>query len=228
MLPSSMLAVSSRRRVEADSLNGVAYQAIKEQIVSLQLPPASLVDEARLAEELGLGLTPVRQALRRLALENLVVILPRRGTIVADLNFSDLQKIFEMRIDLEALAADLAAQRATADQLNAIECLLSTTEALLAAGDNRQLIELDRALHTLIARAAHNEFLEQTLDWLYGHVLRLWNISLHHMNILRTPMDEHQAIFDAIRTREGAQAATLMRAHVRRFQEEFNQTVLAR
>src|SRR4051812_44007774 len=121
MLPTSMLAVSSRRRVEADSLNGIAYQAIKEKIIALELPPAALVDEAQLAAELGIGLTPVRQALRRLALENLVVILPRRGTLVADLNFSDLQKIFEIRSELEALAADLAAQRASRDQLIEME-----------------------------------------------------------------------------------------------------------
>jgi DNA-binding GntR family transcriptional regulator len=224
MLPTSMLAVSSRRRVEADSLNGIAYQAIKEKIIALELPPAALVDEAQLAAELGIGLTPVRQALRRLALENLVVILPRRGTLVADLNFSDLQKIFEIRSELEALAADLAAQRATRDQLLEMENLLMGVEALIAANDNQPLIELDRALHALIARCAHNEFLEQTLDGLYGHVLRLWNLSLHQMNVLSAAMEEHRQILDALKAGNGERAALVMRAHVRHFQEEFRRT----
>jgi DNA-binding GntR family transcriptional regulator len=78
MLPSSMLAASSRQRSQVESMNGFAYRAIRDRIISLEMPPTSVVDEATLAEELGVGLTPVRQALRRLALENLVVILPRR------------------------------------------------------------------------------------------------------------------------------------------------------
>jgi len=228
MLPTSMLAVSSRRRVVADSLNGAAYYAIKEKIIALELPPASLVDEAKLADELAIGLTPVRQALRRLALENFVVILPRRGTLVADLNLSDLQKIFEMRLELEALAATLAAKRATPPQLAEMAHLLSETEVLIKAGDQRKLIELDRALHALIARCAHNEFLEQTLEWLYGHVLRLWNLSLHRMGVLPTAMAEHHTIFQALQRGDSQCAATLMSAHVQHFQAEFSKTVLAR
>src|SRR5215467_9464317 len=100
----SMLTTSHSRRASATSQSGEAYRLIKERIVTLALPPAALIDEARLMAELGLGRTPIREALQRLALENLVVILPRRGTIVADLNMSDLQKIFEIRIDLELLA----------------------------------------------------------------------------------------------------------------------------
>ena len=99
-------------------MNDLAYRAIKARIVALEMPPASVVDETALVDELGVGLTPVRQALRRLALENLVVILPRRGTLVADLNASDLSKIYEMRVELETLAARLAAERATQFKLN--------------------------------------------------------------------------------------------------------------
>ncbi len=224
MLPTSFLGATSRRREEDDSLNNVAYRKIKEKIIALELPPAALIDEAGLAAELQIGLTPVRQALRRLALENLVVILPRRGTIVADLNFSDLQKIFEMRIELEALAAQLAAQRATLEQLTEMENVLSPVELLIATGDNRKLIEIDRTLHALIARYAQNEFLEQTLDWLYGHVLRLWNLSLHRMDVLSAALDEHQQLLDALRQRNGERAANLMRAHIQHFQDEFRHT----
>ncbi len=202
----------------------MAYRKIKEKIIALELPPAALIDEAGLAAELQIGLTPVRQALRRLALENLVVILPRRGTIVADLNFSDLQKIFEMRIELEALAAQLAAQRATLEQLTEMENVLSPVELLIATGDNRKLIEIDRTLHALIARYAQNEFLAQTLDWLYGHVLRLWNLSLHRMDVLSAALDEHQQLLDALRQRNGERAANLMRAHIQHFQDEFRHT----
>jgi DNA-binding GntR family transcriptional regulator len=207
-----------------DSLNGVAYRKIKDKIIALELPPASLIDEARLAGELSVGLTPVRQALRRLALENLVVILPRRGTMVADLNFSDLQKIFEMRIELEALAAQLAAPRATPEQLTEMENLLGEAQTWIAVNDNQKLIELDRALHALIARCAHNEFLEQTLDLLYCHVLRLWHIILYQMDVLGNAMGEHRQILDALKAGNGDRAAMIMRAHVRHFQEAFRRT----
>jgi len=91
--PTSLLGSSGRRTADG-SLGAEAYRGIRERIVSLELAPATLIDEQSLARELGLGLTPVRQALRRLAWENLVVILPRRGTLVADVNLADTNALF--------------------------------------------------------------------------------------------------------------------------------------
>ena len=215
-----MLAASSQRRTQRTLLNDVAYERIKEKIILLELPPASLIDEAALAKELDVGLTPVRQALRRLAMENLVLILPRRGTLVADLNLSDLHKIFEMRLELEALAAQLATARATTIQISAMETLLEETEPLLESHDNARLLEADHRLHALIAQAAHNEFLADTLDWLYGHIRRLWNLSLDRVTGLPEGVREHREIFRAIQAGEGERAAALMRAHVNHFQQE--------
>ena len=79
------------------SQSSEAYRMIKEQIITLALSPGSLLDEAQLSEQLGIGRTPIREALIRLSLENLIIILPRRGTIVADLNASDLHKLYEIR-----------------------------------------------------------------------------------------------------------------------------------
>jgi DNA-binding GntR family transcriptional regulator len=215
-----MLAASTRERSNGNSLNSLAYQQIREKIVALDLPPASLVDEARLADELGVGLTPVRQALRRLALENLVVILPRRGTIVADLNLSDLHKIFEMRVELEALAAQLAAERATPEQLANLAALVQEAQRRNAAGSKRELLDLDHRMHRLLAECAHNEFLEETLDRLYSHILRLWNLLLHRVTSLPASLQEHRAIAAAVTSGDGLRAAELMRAHVRHFQQE--------
>ena len=91
--PTSLLGAAGRRTPDG-SLGAEAYKRIRERIVSLELAPASLIDEQSLAAEIGLGLTPVRQALRRLAWENLVVIMPRRGTLVADVNPADLSALF--------------------------------------------------------------------------------------------------------------------------------------
>lgn len=219
MLPSSMLAASSRQRSQVESMNGLAYRAIRDRIISLDMPPTSVVDEATLAEELGVGLTPVRQALRRLALENLVVILPRRGTIVADLNASDLLKIYEMRVELESLAARLAAERATDQQMLAMDALCREAREL-GATDNRTLLELDRRMHVLLWECAHNEFLEETLDGLLSHGLRLWNFAVERAQRLDDAIQEHIDIFTLVRERRGDEAAALMHRHVSHFQQE--------
>ncbi|MCB9151189.1 MAG: GntR family transcriptional regulator [Caldilineaceae bacterium] len=221
MLSTSILAASSQKRKQEASLSATAYRLIKEQIICLTLPPAALIDESELARELGIGLTPVRQALRRLAMENLVVILPRRGTLVADLNLSDLQKIYEIRIELEGLACRLAAERATPAQIEQMTRLLQDALLLRAEGENRQLLMADHQLHMLIAQTAHNEFLEEMLERLYGHVLRLWNVSIHRVSGLQEALDEHNQILEAIRMRNGAEASQLMQQHIRRFQAEF-------
>jgi DNA-binding GntR family transcriptional regulator len=221
MVSTSMLTTSQGRRAGETSQSGEAYRLIKEKIVTLELPPASLIDESALMAALGLGRTPIREALQRLALENLVVILPRRGTIVADLNISDLQKIFEMRVELEVMAVRLAAERALPAHIAAMDQLLAGAEALLQGGDNYELIRLDHEAHRLIARAAQNEFLEETLDWLYTHVLRLWYVSLSRVRRLREAIEEHRAIADHLRRGDGEGAAALMRAHITEFQDQF-------
>jgi DNA-binding GntR family transcriptional regulator len=222
MIPTSMLTTSRSRLADATSQSGEAYRQIKEQIVTLALPPATPIDEGRLMAELGLGRTPIREALQRLARDSLVVILPRRGTIVADLNMSDVQKIFEMRLDLEVLAARLAAQRATPAQIAAMEALFADADTLLHDGDNDALIRIDHEAHRLLAQAAHNEFLEETLEWLYNHVLRLWYVSLHRVQHLREAVEEHRAMIALVKAGDGERAAQLMHSHVAAFQEQFS------
>jgi DNA-binding GntR family transcriptional regulator len=223
MLHTSILTASSHNRNAKESLNAVAYQQIRDMIVRLELPPASVIDENALTEELNIGLTPIRQALRRLALENLVVILPRRGTLVADLNMSDLQKIFEIRIELEALAAQLAAERALPDQIAAMENLLAQLDQIRSSGEQSydRLIEIDHEAHQLLAEAAHNEFLAATLSQLYSHVLRLWYVSLDKVSRLEEAIEEHRAIIAAVKRKDSTEAAEIMRQHVRGFQQAF-------
>jgi DNA-binding GntR family transcriptional regulator len=216
----SMLAASARRAVDADSKSAEAYLAIKDLIVSLELPPAALLDERGLAERLGVGLTPVRQALRRLEWESLVVILPRRGTLVADLNDSDLGRIYELRSVLEPQAAELAAERGTAEQRAALAGVIAAMHAELArpTPDRRVLIGLDRDLHRQIWAMAGNEMLEQTLEWLFSHVLRRWNVSIDRNESLGSVMQMHDEIADAIVAGDAQQARAAMTRHVAGFQ----------
>src|SRR5713101_10017861 len=106
--------------VEARSQSEEAYLRIRDRIVSLDMPPGSVVNEARLREKLKIGRTPIREALQRLARENLVKSVPHRGTFVTDVNITDLARITEVRIVLEAHAARLAAEKLTRQDRQAI------------------------------------------------------------------------------------------------------------
>lgn len=219
MVSSTLLTAS--RTAPQPSLSETAYRRLKEKIINLELPPASLINEAALMQELEVGRTPLREAFQRLAYENLVVILPRRGILVADLNLTDLQKIFEVRIELEIFAARLAAERSTPEQVAEMELLFENADDIIRHGDHRQLIQLDHQAHQLIVKAAHNEFLEESLERLYNHVLRLWYVSLHRVSRLREAIAEHRELIAAIKTGQGERAGEIMRAHIVGFQSEF-------
>lgn len=222
-IPTDLASLLQRARSEM-SLNERAYQRIRDMIVHLELPPASVIDEAKLTVELQIGLTPIRQALRRLAMENLVLILPRRGTLVADLNMDNLQKIFEIRLELETLAARLAAERATAAQITQMEQLLAPEMLAHAEGwgesRNELLIRIDRRAHELLSEAAHNQILADTLDSLYSHVLRLWYVNLKQVKALDDALAEHWQIVAAVAVGDGESAQAIMRKHISGFQNE--------
>ena len=200
------------------SLSDKAYRLLREKIVTLELPPSSTIDEAALIEELGIGRTPIREALRRLALENLVVIRPRRGMFVTDVSVTDLQKIFEVRAVLESYCARLAAERTSAEQLAQLEDFFRQGREVLNTGDNRALIAFDRQFHEMVYQAAGNEFLAATLERLYWLSLRLWYLCLNRTDRIQEAVEEHGHLIEALRDRDAARAEEIMRQHIVGFQ----------
>ena len=171
-------------------------------------------------QERGHRLHRRAHGVRRLEWESLVVILPRRGTLVADLSDSDLGRIFELRSVLEPQAASLAAERGLDEQRGALAAVIvqMRTELVRPTPDRRLLIGLDRDLHRLIWAMAGNERLEQTLEWLFSHVLRRWNVSIDRAESLGTAMELHEAIAAAIIAGQSTQANKAMARHVEGFQ----------
>ncbi len=204
----------------AERLSERAYRLIKEKIVTLALPPAQVIDEQSLMRDLGLGRTPIREALLMLAKEGLVVILPRRGTIVSDVRLTDLQKIFELRLVLEGYCARLAAQRITAAQLSEMEAVLCGLDEA-ADGDPRLLMDVDRRFHELLYRAAGNEYLEQALTSLYALSLRLWHLALERTAGAWDAVRTHIEDLEALKARDGERAERLIRDHIEAFQQQF-------
>ncbi len=209
------------------SLSQQAYEAIKRKIVSLELPPGAPIDEAALREELGIGRTPIREALLRLALEKLVVIMPRRGTFVSDVRLSDLQRLTEVRLTLEALAMRLAAQRGTEHHWQRMEAVLAQAPWNSEETDNETWIRIDERCHEITYEATANPYLKDTLAMLYAHSLRLWYVALREIGDMREAIREHAHILDALRAGDGDRAAQLMHRHILAFHEEIQATMTA-
>jgi len=199
-------------------LSEQAYHLVKEKIVTLELPPVSVIDERALMEELELGRTPIREALHRLAAEGLVRIVPRRGMFVADISITDLQKIFEARIFLEGFCARLAAQRITRDQIAQMEAVLQELEQV-QDGDVKALMAVDRRFHELLYQAADNEFLAEALNRLYALGARLWHLAADHL-AEHPEVGEHWPIkLEALKARDGARAEALTQQDITQFQQ---------
>jgi DNA-binding GntR family transcriptional regulator len=163
-----------------------------------------------------MGLAPVREALKLLAHENLVVITPRHGLYVADVNVPDLEQLSEMRLALEGLSARLAAQRATDDDTAVLEALRQE-QASTPAEDSRRLFDLDHKFHQAIAQAAHNKYLAASLERLFGLSQRLWYLALPSLGFLPSSVEKHLELVEAIKARDGDQAERIMREHVKEF-----------
>jgi len=204
-----------------------AYQRILERIVCLEMPPGSVVNEARLREELKIGRTPIREALQRLARENLVRSIPHRGTFVTDVNITDLARITEVRVVLESHAARLAAEKLSAGDRDAIEELLALVRRSYV-NDPHDLMHLDQRIHRTVYRAARNPFLEATLERYFNLSLRLWYLVLDREVRLREAVGEHIELLQALLAGNGDRAEDIMRRHVTGFEHEIRKVLVER
>jgi len=212
------------RTVQPTSLADQAYFRIRDLIVSLDLAPGAVIEEPELMERLGIGRTPVREALRRLAHDRLVEVYPRRGMFVTGVDVRELARLSEVRVVLEPEAARLAAERATSADRDQIAELL---EELAASGrDDRELMELDERIHGAVYRAAHNDLLEATLSQYYVLALRIWSMALDQSRELEEAVEAHRALLEAIRDGDGPRAAETMRAHVQNFEQAMHRVLL--
>lgn len=198
-------------------LSDKAYRLIKHKIITLELPPLSVIDEQALMEDLQLGRTPIREALQRLAIESLVFTVPRRGMFVADVSITDLQKIFEIRVILEGFCARLAARRITPEQIAQLEALVGKMDRV-EDEDYETPMAIDEQFHKLFYQAAANEFLESILCRLHALSLRLWWVVLHRVTHLREAVSMHREIIPALKSSDEDQAEALMREHLEDFQ----------
>jgi DNA-binding GntR family transcriptional regulator len=143
-------------------------------IVTLQLPPGSAVSEGMLSRQLGIGRTPIREALQRLARESLVVILPRRGVMVSEINVRTQLRLLEVRREVERLVARSAARRATPQEREHMSDLARRFLATVKSNDDRSFMRADREFNELLLAAAKNEFAAGAMRLMQSLSRRFW------------------------------------------------------
>jgi DNA-binding GntR family transcriptional regulator len=195
-------------------LSEQAYERIRDDIVYLRLEPGEPLDDKALSSSLGMSLTPVRDALKRLTLERMVVTYPRRGTFVAEITVSDEQWLTEIRQNLEGVAAGLAAERATETERESLTELVSHLADDHANHVTSAYHALDSEIHKAIYAAAHNPFLEASLTQYLNLTIRIWHYGLRRVPTHHSVGRDQQDVVAAIVRGDVDGAAEAARAHL--------------
>jgi DNA-binding GntR family transcriptional regulator len=209
--------------LDSGSGNGLiaerAYHELRDRIVTLQLPPGAILREDELMRELGIGRTPLREAVKRLALENLVAVQPRRGTFVTHVDVADIVHITEVRVELEAQAAELAALRMDADARARAEALVTELETL-SSEDHGALMRFDQRIHRFVYATSRNPYLAETLERYFALSLRVWYVVLDRVPGLGGAVHDQERLLEALLARDPPRARVIMREHILAFQRE--------
>src|SRR5689334_8210104 len=183
-----------------ESLTERAYRVLEEAIVTLALAPGEVVSEAQLSARLGIGRTPIREALQRLARERLVRILPRRGIVVADVDVTEQLRLLEVRREIERLIARAAAARADAAQRAGFDEIATGMDQAALDNDETAFLRLDQALNQAVLEAARNEFAAAAMALMHGLSRRFWFIHWRRSAELAEAAAVHAALARAIAT----------------------------
>lgn len=196
---------------EDTSLTDRAYRILEELIATLQLPPGAVLSELALSERLQIGRTPIREALQRLARDGLVVVLPRRGVLVSEINLRTQLRLLEVRRVIEKLMAGLAADRATAEERESFTEIASAMRQAAQVEDDLAFMRLDRRFNMLMAQASRNEFAVRSMGLMNALSRRFWYQHYKEMADLPLAARLHAEVAEAIarRDRQGAEAAAL-------------------
>jgi DNA-binding GntR family transcriptional regulator len=199
-----------------------AYAEVRDMIVTRRLPPGSPINEERLSAELGVGRTPLRDALKRLEAETLVAIYPRQGTFVTEVNITDHGLIGDVRRQLEGHAAQRAAERVTASDREMLRELISKIRS--SGGGRETSMRLDTEIHRAVYRCAHNRYLESTLDHYYNLSLRIWYLFLEQLPEV-DHVEHHVPMIEAILAGDGLRARELAVHHIDHFEQSVRETL---
>lgn len=197
------------------SLRGRVFSAIREAILDGSYQPGDILRESSIASELGVSRTPVREAIRQLELEGLVQSIPNKETFVAGITDEDVEDIYLIRSRLEGLAARKAAMKITEEELRQMEEILALTAFYVEKNEFNQLKELDHKFHDIIYKATHSKTLNHMLSDFHQYVQKARKASISTPGRAKESWKEHEAIYLALKERNGERAEKLIEQHIR-------------
>ncbi len=195
-------------------LREIVFESLREAIIGGVLKPGERMMEIQLAEEMGVSRTPVREAIRKLELEGFVVMIPRKGAYVAGISLKDINDVFEIRAALEGLAAGLAAERMTEEELEQMERLLVRKAEIIENNDLESIVEVDTDFHATLYKASRNERLIQILNNLREQIQRFRTTSLAVPGRMKDALEEHRKMVEALSERNVTLAQSLATEHI--------------
>ncbi|MCS6762872.1 MAG: GntR family transcriptional regulator [Candidatus Protistobacter heckmanni] len=185
----------------------LAYEQIEEAIVTLKIPPGTSVSELMLSEMTGIGRTPIREAIQRLAREHLILVLPQRGLLIPEIDVNKQLKLLETRRELERLICRSAAKRATPEERAAFKRLAKEFIDAVDINDDASFVRSDREFNELCLTAARNEFSAGAMRLMHGLSRRFWYYHYKQAADLPVMAKLHAAVATAIAAGDGQEAA---------------------
>jgi DNA-binding GntR family transcriptional regulator len=196
------------------SLTDEAYEAIKRKIITLEYRPGQYLNEVQVCKSLGIGRTPVHQALHRLMLERLVEIIPRKGLIVRPDSLNEVLALLEARWVIEPYCAGLVVARATRDDIEALRVVIDKARTAAEAADTEAFMSLDVAFHATLSKVAGNQILSELLRTLHDRATRIWYLHVWQRQDMLLTQQEHAAIFEAVARSDKDAAISAMQNHL--------------
>lgn len=207
-------------------LREVVCETLRTAIIEGILKPGERLMEIQVSEELGVSRTPVREAIRKLELEGFVVMIPRRGTYVSDLSIKDINEVFEVRTALDVLAAGLAAERITYEELEQMERLLVELGTYIEQNDMQKIVEADSEFHDLLYSASRNMRLVGIINNLREQLTRFRAQSMSYPGRLKIMLGEHTRLVESLGQRNVALAKRLAGEHMANAEQTLLKTML--
>jgi DNA-binding GntR family transcriptional regulator len=206
-----------------------AYLRLREEIIRVDIAPGTILREDALMARMNVGRTPVREAVQRLHSDGFVTILPRRGTLVSEINITDLAAIYEIRTRLESWASRLAAERLVEADRGELRALLAELAAVTSEDGFEPLLDLDRRVHRFVYRCAKNQYLAKTLDLYHDLSLRILHIAMKRYPMLTPRLEdvvhEQRTVLEAIDRNDGDTAERVAAAHISKFESAIRQVI---
>ena len=203
------------------SLGGKVFEAIEQAILGGTYAAGDSLTELGLSAELGVSRTPVREALRQLELEGLVQSVPNKGTVVVGISQKDIEDIYTIRMSIEGLACEWAAQKINGKELEKLKEIIELQEFYAQKNDVLQVWQLDRKFHETIYDASRSRPLKHTLTNFHNYIQEARDLSFKSGGRTALSVKEHRDIYEAVTQHDGEKARVLTRQHIANARENF-------